>query len=70
MKWLKGSLKSLTIWFNGALLALLPLFEYFKDSLPQLQEWLGDDLYKKVGLFVVVANIFLRYKTKKPVSEK
>jgi hypothetical protein len=70
MKWLKGSFKSVTIWFNGALLALLPLFEYLKDSLPQLQEWLGDDLYKKVGLAVVVINIALRYKTNKPVSEK
>lgn len=70
MKWLKGSLKSLTIWFNGILLALLPLMEYLKDSLPQLQEWLGADLYRTVGLIVVIGNILLRYKTKKPVSEK
>lgn len=70
MKWLKGSLKSLTIWFNGILLALLPLMEYLKDSLPQLQEWLGADLYRTVGLIVVIGNILLRYKTNKPVSEK
>jgi uncharacterized membrane protein len=70
MKWLKGSLKSLTIWFNGILLALLPFMEYLKDSLPQLQEWLGDDLYRTVGLIVVIGNILLRYKTNKPVSEK
>ena len=70
MKWLKGSLKSLTIWFNGILLALLPLMEYLKDSLPQLQEWLGPDLYRTVGLIVVIGNILLRYKTNKPVSEK
>ena len=70
MKWLKGSLKSLTIWFNGILLAFLPFMEYLKDSLPQLQEWLGDDLYRTVGLVVVIGNIALRYKTNKPVSEK
>lgn len=70
MKWLKGSLKSLTIWFNGILLALLPIMEYLKDSLPQLQEWLGADLYRTVGLVVVIGNIALRYKTNKPVSEK
>lgn len=70
MKWIKGSFKSVVIWFNGVMLALLPIFEYAKDSLPQLQELLGPDLYRTVGLFVVIGNIFLRYRTSKPINEK
>jgi hypothetical protein len=70
MKWLKGSLKSLTIWFNGVCLSLLPIFEYAKDALPQLQDFLGPNVYRNIGLLVVIANIVLRYKTNKPVSEK
>jgi hypothetical protein len=67
---LKNSWKSATIWFNGILLAALPLVETAKDSLPQMQEYVTADIYKWVGLFVVISNIALRFKTSKPLSEK
>lgn len=69
-KTLRGTLKSLTIWFNGVLLGLLPLFEMVMTSFPQLHEFLPDNQYKTVGLIAVVGNILLRFKTNKPLSQK
>ncbi len=67
---LQGAFKSLTIWFNSLLLLALPVAEYASSSLPQLQQYLGVETYKLVGLIVVTANILLRFKTKAPLSEK
>ena len=69
-KTMRGTLKSMTIWFNGVLLGLLPLFEMVMASFPQLHEFLPDNQYKTVGLIAVVGNILLRFKTNKPLSQK
>lgn len=70
MNKLKKIHKSLTIWFNGILLAIMPVIEITKESLPQLQEFLGLETYKILGLAIVTINIFLRFKTTKPLSDK
>ena len=67
---IKKSYKSATIWLNGILLAALPVFEYSKDAFPQLQEYLPADTYRTMGLFIVAANIALRFKTDKGLHEK
>lgn len=66
-RWLK---KSKTIMFNSALLIALPVFEAVHQFMPELQGYLPESIYKIVGLIVVVANIYLRTKTTKPLSEK
>lgn len=67
---LKGCYKSFTIWFNGLALSFLSLFELFHDSLPELSQYVPDNIYKKVGLAIVVGNLALRFKTSKPLQEK
>lgn len=67
---LRGMHKSVVIWFNGLLLALLPVLDYAKDSLPQLADFLSPDVYKAVGLAVVTANIVLRFKTTSSLADK
>lgn len=67
---LKGCYKSVVIWFNGLALSFLSLFELFHDALPELSNYIGTDVYKKVGLGIVVGNLLLRFKTAKPLEEK
>lgn len=67
---LKGALRSFTVWFNGLLLAALPLFEVAKEYLPELQTYVTPEVYKWVGLAVVVGNIMLRFRTSMPLEAK
>lgn len=69
-KRLRNSYKSWTVWFNGVILTVIPVIEYAKDLLPQLQEFLGLEAYKIIGLIILIANILLRFKTNKSLSEK
>lgn len=62
--------KSLTMWFNGIVLTVMPIVEISKESLPQLQEFLGVETYKVMGLSIIVVNMLLRFKTNKPLSDK
>ena len=66
-RWLK---KSKTIMFNSVLLVALPVFEVAHEFMPELQAYLPENIYKIVGVIVVVANIYLRTKTTKPLAEK
>lgn len=70
MQKIRGARKSVVIWFNSSLLAALPVFEALHDALPELQQFLPDNIYKWAGLVVVVVNIILRFKTDKPLEEK
>jgi hypothetical protein len=65
-----GMRKSAVIWVNGLLLAALPVVDYAKDNLPQLADYLSPDLYKRVGLAVVVLNILLRFRTSQSLADK
>ena len=67
---IKGAMKSVTIWFNGLLLAALPTFEMLAGAVPQLHEYLPDNVYKAVGLIAVGGNILLRFKTNQSLKEK
>lgn len=67
---LKGAWRSVTIWFNGLLLALFPLVQMAHDSLPEIGQYLSPHLYQYVGLAVVVVNIALRFKTTSDLASK
>ena len=67
---LTGAMKSLTIWFNGILLGILPLLDMILESMPQLHDYLPDNIYKMVGVIAVVGNIVLRFKTNQPLKDK
>ena len=67
---LRGALRSLTMWFNTTLLVLLPIFEYAEQVYPQLQAYVGPELYKTMGLVVVVGNILLRFRTYQALQDK
>lgn len=67
---LQGCYKSAVIWFNALTLSLMSLFELFHDSLSELSQYLPTDLYKKVGLVVILVNLALRFKTSKSLQDK
>jgi hypothetical protein len=67
---LKGMRRSLTIWVNGLILALLPALDYAKDSLPQLADYLSPEHYKAIMLVVVGLNIALRFRTSTSLADK
>ena len=71
---LRGSLRSLTVWFNAAaagLLAVLPeLLPALADAAPSLQPYLGPDVYRYLMLAIVVGNIVLRVRTSTSLADK
>ena len=66
----RGSFKSFTMWFNGVMASVLAAFPVLHDSLPQLSDYLTQDIYKKLMAVTIVGNIILRVKTNKALHEK
>jgi len=66
----RNAWRSKTIWFNGILLAALPLFELALQVLPQVREFVPDDVYRMIGLVAVVGNAALRFMTTQPLEAK
>lgn len=67
---LKGAYKSVVIWFNGITLSLMSLFELFHESMPELSQYIPDNVYRVVGAVVLVVNIALRFKTRTGLENK
>lgn len=77
---IKRAHKSKTMWFNSLLLCMLPVFELLKESLnvfdyvhtymPELQAYLPDNVYKVMGIIVVIGNVILRMATKTSLEDK
>jgi hypothetical protein len=67
---LKGCYKSVVIWFNGLALSFVSLFDLFHESLPELSQYVPDNIYKKVGLAIIIGNLLLRFKTSKALQDK
>ncbi len=69
-----GCYKSFTIWVNGLLLAAMPfldnILDAVKENLPAVSQWLTADILKGAAVFILVANIALRFKTKSDLAEK
>ena len=67
---MKGCYKSVVIWFNGLALSFVSLFDLFHESLPELSQYVPDNIYKKVGLAIIIGNLLLRFKTSKALQDK
>lgn len=55
---------SLTAWINMIFLAVLPVYEAFQDQLHTLQPYLPDNIYRLMGMFVVITNMYLAMRRK------
>ena len=67
---MRGAKRSFTVWFNSVFVAALPILEAVKDAAPQVQHYVTPEAYKWVGLFVVIVNILLRFKTNTGLADK
>ena len=71
---LKGAWRSLTIWVNSLILAMMPfvdnIMQAVRDNLPAVSQWLTADILKGAAVFILVANIALRFRTKSDLANK
>ena len=71
---LRGAFHSVTIWVNGAFLALFPfadaLIQGLHDNLPELGGYIPANVFKVIGVAVVVFNIFQRTRTTESLADK
>lgn len=67
---IRGCKRSLTVWFNGAMAAAVLMLPVAQDAFPQMQTYLGADLYRWMMGVIVAANILLRFKTTVDLAEK
>jgi hypothetical protein len=65
--WIMGLVKSWTVWFGGLLLVLPDLLPAL---LPQLQETLSANTYKRVANVIGIIVIMLRFKTTQSLQVK
>ncbi len=74
MNKLKGALRSTTIWVNGVLLAILSfageIVAAAQFYMPELAQYLPADIYRWLGVAIVVFNMYQRTRTKKSLAEK
>lgn len=66
-QWIRGSFKSWSVWFGGALVALPVVLP---DVIPILTDLLGPDASKRVVQVIGLVTILLRFKTKESIKEK
>jgi len=62
--------KSLTIWFNSLMGAVIIGLPDAQLAFPQLQSYLPPKLYHYLMGAVIVGNIALRFRTSKPLDQK
>jgi len=62
--------KSLTIWFNSAMGAIVVALPIAQDNFAQLQDYLPANFYHYAMGAVVVGNIVLRFKTSTSLAGK
>lgn len=67
---LRGSIKSLTIWFNGVVAAAVPALAYLQDQYETIRAAIPANMTTYAVLGLVTVNVLLRFKTKKPLEEK
>ena len=71
---IRGALHSVTMWVNGIFLAMFPFADQFvqgvHDAMPDLSQYLPANIFKGVGVVVVVFNIVQRTRTKQSLTEK
>lgn len=70
----KKVFKSLTIWFNGVMLAAIPFWDNLvrglNENMQTFSQWLTPERLKTLAIFILVSNIVLRFKTNKDLKDK
>ena len=69
-QWLRGAIKSATLWINSIVGVLIIALPSFQDSLPSISAYLPPNLYKYLSVALVVTNVLLRAKTKSSLMDK
>lgn len=71
---LRGAFHSVTMWVNGIFLAIFPfadqIMQGMHDSLPDLSQYLPVNVFKVVGVAVVLFNLYQRTRTKQSLADK
>jgi cytochrome b561 len=70
MNQLRGSLKSVTMWFNGILGAAVVALPTLMESFPAMEGYLSHKAYHAMMGAIIVGNILLRVKTSASLAEK
>jgi hypothetical protein len=67
---LRGAVRSLTLWVNGALGSIIIALPVLQANFPALEQYLGHDTYRYAMGAIVAANILLRVKTTSSLQDK
>jgi len=67
---LRGALRSMTMWVNGAAAAGLAALPTLREDFPQLEQYLDHQVYRWAMGALVVANMLLRVKTRTGLADK
>jgi hypothetical protein len=67
---LRGALRSKVMWLNGLALAAMQWLPELIGALPQLAPFLAPDDYASLMKWLLIANIALRFVTRKSLTEK
>ena len=67
---LKRAHRSVTIWFNGLIATAFFLIPEAIAYLPQLKDYVSEDMYKTGMVVLLVGNMILRFKTASALRNK
>jgi hypothetical protein len=70
MDHLRGALRSLTMWVNGAAAAAIAALPMLRDDFPQIEQYLDHQVYRYAMGALVAANILLRIRTSTSLADK
>jgi hypothetical protein len=70
MNWLRGAIRSFTLWFNAALIMFFEGLPMIKESLPELHDYVPPGWFVWIMRVVIVGNIVLRLKTRQSIPDK
>lgn len=66
---LKAAHRSLQVWFNSLIAALGLSLPYFIESIPSLQAYLPEDIYKFTMATLVIGNILIHFRPTKRADD-
>lgn len=67
---LMGAFKSITIWFNSVIGAVMVAVPLIQEALPQLETILSPVDYQRLITALIIGNVLLRIKTTKALTDK
>ena len=74
MDQLRGAMRSVTIWVNGIFALILGSADQITagihDALPDLSQYLPTNIFKAIGIALIVFNLYQRTRTTKSLTDK